>query len=172
MSNEQARADMENILDGVQQQLRNIARVQQERAELTATVTVRKRVTVSVNADGTVIETKFATDIADLSYSEIATAITEAAQKAAAEVAARGQELLEPMRETRARMPKLSDLVEGVPDLTGAIAPLPVVSTAPPGAEERRFRTTAEDGTRSMVFDDVVPGAAEGQGRGVTDSSW
>ncbi|MGK8511909.1 hypothetical protein ACRS5S_29100 [Nocardia asiatica] len=56
MTNEQAKADLADILDGVQEQMRIIARLQQERAELTGRATVRgKRVTVVVNADNAVM---------------------------------------------------------------------------------------------------------------------
>ncbi|WP_245721951.1 YbaB/EbfC family nucleoid-associated protein [Nocardia crassostreae] len=89
MTNERAKADLNDILDGFAQQMRTITQLQKDRAVLTATATVRKRVTVTVNAEGTVIETRFASDIEDLDYEEIAKAVTEAAQQAAAEVVRR-----------------------------------------------------------------------------------
>ncbi|MEV0293212.1 YbaB/EbfC family nucleoid-associated protein [Nocardia sp. NPDC050710] len=174
MANEHARAEMASVLDGVQQQLRAIARVQQERTLLTASATVRRRVTVTVNADGTVIETKFGPDIEDLGYAEIARAVTEAAQQAAAEVARKGQELMSPLHERRARLPKLSDLIEGMPDLTAAMPTPPPVSTAAPGSAERQELTAAAaDGSGPMAFSDVETLSPEhADGRGVTDSSW
>ncbi|MGW6724409.1 YbaB/EbfC family nucleoid-associated protein [Nocardia sp. NPDC055029] len=160
MANESARATMESALAGLQQQFKNITRVQEERAQLTASATVRKRVTVTVNADGTVIETKFSTDIGDLGYSEIAKAVTEAAQQAAAEVARRSQELLEPMRDQRARLPKLSELIAGMPDLQSEMPVLPEVSTAPPNSRERRDAAGSDGSSEHTAH------------RGVTDSSW
>ncbi|WP_067695729.1 YbaB/EbfC family nucleoid-associated protein [Nocardia jejuensis] len=140
MSNERARADLNDILEGFADQMRTITELQRERAALTATATVRqKRVTVTVNAEGTVIETKFGSGIEDLDYAEIAKAVTEAAQQASAEVAARGREVLAPVSQNRDRLPKLSDLVPGMPDLSRELrAPEPpVVSTAPPKSPER-----------------------------------
>ncbi|MFD4460654.1 YbaB/EbfC family nucleoid-associated protein [Nocardia sp. NPDC058480] len=135
MTNEQARSDLHTVIDGVQEQFHTIARIQQERAEIIGTATVRKRVTVTVNADNRVIETKFAADIDDLDYAEIAKAVTEAAQQAAAEVARKTAELTAPFQQQRARMPKLSDLIDGMPELR---IPAPVeASLAPPKARDR-----------------------------------
>ncbi|MGW5218872.1 YbaB/EbfC family nucleoid-associated protein [Nocardia sp. NPDC004085] len=164
MTNEQAKAELADILDGVQEQMRIIARLQQERAELTGRATVRgKRVTVVVNADNTVIDTQFGPNIEDLSHAEIAKAVTEAAQQASADVARKTRELVAPLDTHRARMPKLSDLVEGMPDLR---APEPVPApTTPPNARERR---EFSDGS-GMRFTETVE---RDRGGSVTDSSW
>ncbi|MFD4354893.1 YbaB/EbfC family nucleoid-associated protein [Nocardia sp. NPDC058519] len=154
MSNEQAKADLADIIDGVQEQMRAVARIQQARAEITASATVRRRVTVTVNADNKIIETKFGADIEDLGYAEIAKAVTEAAQQASGEVARKVAELMTPFQEQRARMPKISDLVEGMPDfrIPGTVE----ASMAPP--EQRR--DNREDPTRRE------------RGSAATDSSW
>ncbi|MEU0503989.1 YbaB/EbfC family nucleoid-associated protein [Nocardia sp. NPDC005998] len=171
MTNEFAKAEMAAVLDEVQQQFRAIAKVQQQRAELTASATVRKRITVTVNADGTIIETKFASDIDELSYSEIAKAVTEAAQQATAEVMRKAQELMTPLHDRRARLPKLSDLIEGMPDLSAEMPKAPTVSLAPPNAEERR--AFAADDRAPMEFSNVeFVSRQPGADRGVTDSSW
>ncbi|MEV0684051.1 YbaB/EbfC family nucleoid-associated protein [Nocardia sp. NPDC050378] len=147
MTNEHAKAQMEDILETVQQQLRKIGQVQQDRAKLVASATVRKRVTVTVNADYKVIETKFASDVDDLTYTEIAKAVTEAAQQAAAEVARKTRELMAPVQTERARLPKLTELVEGIGDFT---IPQPVeASLEPPNSPEReRLSSDEEDGAR------------------------
>lgn len=140
MSNERARSDLSDILEGFADQMRTITQLQRERAALTETVSVRqKRVTVTVNAEGTIIEIKFSSDIDDLDYPEIAKAVTEAAQQASAQVARRGREVLAPVSQTQNRLPKLADLVPGMPDLSRElrIPEPPVVSTAPPGSAER-----------------------------------
>lgn len=85
----------------------------------------RNRVTVSVNADGMVIETKFGRGIEDLSHAEIAAAVTEAAQTAAGHLAGQHAALLEPLRQRRARLPKLTDLIEDMPDIEQAEPPKP-----------------------------------------------
>lgn len=167
MPNEHTRAELHAVIEQVGQQFRTIARIQRDRADLTASATVRKRVTVTVNADGMVIETKFAGNIDDLEYSEIAKAVTEAAQLAGAEVARKGQALMEPLNDQRARMPKLSDLIDGMPDFA-ANPPEPVpASTAPPSAPGRTVPDSA------MEFDDVeVVRPESARDRGVTDSGW
>ncbi|MBL1075208.1 YbaB/EbfC family nucleoid-associated protein [Nocardia sp. 2] len=162
MSNEYAKNDLQDILDGLSLQLRTITQLQRERAALTASATVRKRVTVTVNADGTVIETKFSADIDDLDYPEIAKAVTEAAQQAAAEVARKGQAVMAPVSRNRDRMPTLTDLIPGMPDLKGelSVPPAPHVSTAPPGSTERGAAHT-----------DSASDAERPRG-GATDSGW
>ncbi|MFB8002137.1 YbaB/EbfC family nucleoid-associated protein [Nocardia sp. NPDC056000] len=164
-NNERARHDLSDILEGFADQMRTITQLQRERAALTASASVRqKRVTVTVNAEGTVIETKFNSEIADLDYPEIAKAITEAAQQAAAEVAQRGRDILAPVSQNRNRLPKLSDLVPGMPDLSRElrIPEPPVVSTAPPKSPER-LATQANDEPESQT--PPRRGAA-------TDSGW
>ncbi|GAB0106449.1 hypothetical protein JMUB6875_54340 [Nocardia sp. JMUB6875] len=162
MVNERARADFADILDDFRDQMRTITQLQQQRAALTASASVRgKRVTVTVNADGTLIETKFGSGIEDLDYPEIAKAVTEAAQQACAEVARRGQEVMAPVSQNRNRLPKLSELVPDMPDLAEElrIPEPPVVSTAPPKSPERR---AAEQ-------DSAEPRQKRG---GATDSGW
>ena len=168
MSNEHAKAEMAAVLDGVREQLQTVARIQNERTQLTASATVRKRVTVAVNADGTVIETKLAAGVEDLTYTEIAKAFTEAAQQAAAAVARQGEDLMRPLHDQRARLPKISDLIAEMPDLHAEIPDPPAVSTAPPGARER-----AEVSKEDLTFSDVESvTSAEERGGGVTDSGW
>nr|WP_232541789.1 YbaB/EbfC family nucleoid-associated protein [Nocardia bovistercoris] len=121
-------------MDQVQEQFRTIARIQGVRAELTGTASVLKgRVRMTVDANGTVVETKFGPSIEDLSYAEIAKAVTDAAQRAAADLAERQSELMRPLDEQRARLPKLSDLIEGMPDLALPNAPKPGPVTAGDG---------------------------------------
>lgn len=166
MTNEQAKAELAAIMDGVQEQMRTIARIQQQRAELTASATTRgKKVTVTVNADNTLIDVKFSADIDELSYSEIAKAVVEAAQRAVREISQQTTDLMSPLEIQRSRMPKLSDLVEG---LAGIEIPDPVAaSTERPAAAARR-----------KVFDGSgpPPGGDEPddtrRGKSVTDSSW
>ncbi|GGK57592.1 YbaB/EbfC family nucleoid-associated protein [Nocardia camponoti] len=148
MTNDQAKADLADIIDGVQEQLRAVARIQQARSEITASATVRRRVTVTVNADNQVIDTKFSTDIDDLEYAEIAKAVTEAARQASAEVARKMGELMTPFQTQRARMPKLSDLIDGMPDLS--IPPTVAAPLTPPARRTddepaREYRGAATD---------------------------
>ncbi|WP_067464120.1 YbaB/EbfC family nucleoid-associated protein [Nocardia amamiensis] len=173
MTNELAKSEMAALLEEVQEQLRTVAKVQQERAQLVGSASARgKRVTVFVNADGTVIETRFGPGIEDLSYAEIAKAITEAAQAAAVDVAHKGQQLLAPLHDRRARLPKLSDLIEDMPDFASQVPQPPRASTAPPGAAERQVHAAGPD-DGSMRFSNVEAYDHDGTtDRGVTDSSW
>lgn len=155
MVNERLQADMMTMLDGLGEQLRGIAEVQLRRSRLTATGSAcEDRILATVNADGLLIRTEFADDIADLTYEEIAQGMTEAVQQAAAEVGAISEKLLAPLRERKAALPKLSDIIEGAPDL-GARMPI-----APPAPKNiREFDVPAPgsfDGTvsRSLVSDD------------------
>jgi hypothetical protein len=132
MVNERLQADMATMLEGLQEQLHGIAELQRQRSLLTATAVVcDKRIQVTVNADGMLVQTLFAEDIADLSYDEIATAMTSAVQAATVEVMRRSRELMQPLVERKTRLPKLSDIIEGAPDL-GAM--IPVAPPPPPGA--------------------------------------
>ncbi|GAA5067104.1 YbaB/EbfC family nucleoid-associated protein [Nocardia callitridis] len=170
MTNAHAKEEMAKLLDQARDQLRDIGRVQQERAQLTASATVRKKVTVTVNADGTVIETKFAAGYEELSASELAKAVTTAAQQAATDVADKARELMAPLSERRARLPKLSELIDGMPDFSSDIPTPPPVSLAPPNAKERR--ADVEDGATPRFSNvEVVDRERVGDG-GVTDTSW
>ncbi|WP_254854111.1 YbaB/EbfC family nucleoid-associated protein [Nocardia donostiensis] len=155
--------------------MRMIAQVQNARSQLTSSASTRKkRVNVTVNADGIVIATKFGPRVEDLSYSELAKAFTEAAQAAAADVARKGQELMAPLHDRRARLPKLSDLIEGMPDVSGMTPPAPEVTTAPPDtAVGRVYGAGPEDESVVMEFSDVEPHDQHSwTNRGVTDTSW
>lgn len=175
MTNQGNDGDAESIIDAFQDQMRAIAKVQQERVALTASATSRdKTVTVTVNANGVVIETKFFSGIDQLSYERIARTVTETAQQAADEVARKNSELTAPLAENRARLPKLSEVIDGMPDFDTEIPTEPPVSTAPPDAPERT--ADPEDAADEMVFTDVEEYDHNGEsGRralGVTDSSW
>lgn len=164
-------------MESYQQQMQLVAQLQQQRARLTATASVRdKRVSVTVNANSVVIETEFADDIGELSYDEIAAAVTEAAQKASEEVTRRAQELAQPLLAERAARPKLSDMLEGIPEFR--MPEEPVVPTAAPGSAERAVFDAAEESAAeesAMTFTDVEEyDHRQNPGRppAVSDSSW
>lgn len=173
MSSDNGEAEAASILDGLTAQLREIAEASQQRVQLMANGTAAGgRVTVTVNADGVVIATKFSGDIGDLTYEEIAKAVTTAAQKAAEDVLRQSRELLQPYRDRRATMPRLSDLIEGLPDV-GALAPTapPPASLAPPNARERlaQYTEPAPRFSNAVDYDDWN---SDQRNRGATDSSW
>ncbi|MRH92847.1 YbaB/EbfC family DNA-binding protein [Nocardia sp. SYP-A9097] len=151
MSNERVRAEMQAVLAEVREQARLAAHLQQQRAQLTASATLYDCVTVTVNADGTIIDTRFGPDIADYRYDEIARAVTAAAHAATAELGRRMQQLLRPFEERRSRLPKLSDVVEGLPDYRAIMQ-----------------RIVRESATGATDFTDSGPS----RGGGFTDSGW
>jgi hypothetical protein len=149
MPSDWAKAELASIREDFAERMRQIGDLQRKRVALTASSSVlHGRITVTVNADGTVVETRFAANIGDLTYTEIASGVTQAAQTASAEVARKVRELMQPLHEGRGRMPKLSAFVEGLDEFETLIPVAPPVSTAPPRSEER----PAE---KAMEFTDV-----------------
>lgn len=150
MANEFLKTELASMVDEFQVQMRVLVEYQQKRAQLIATGTaLQRRVTVVVNADGVVIETRFDPDLG-LELHELAAAVTEAAQAAATELARKTAELTKPIQERRDRMPKLSDLIEEVPDFTEHVPEFIAASTAAPNAPERQRHNES-----GMVFTDV-----------------
>ncbi|WP_280454930.1 YbaB/EbfC family nucleoid-associated protein [Nocardia brasiliensis] len=171
MTRDFSRGDVAGLMDEVQSQLRNIAQLQRQRTALVGKATVRGgRVTVSVNADGVVIDVKFGRNVEELEYADLARAVLQASQEAAADVMRQTQELMAPIQEDRARLPKLSDLVEGMPDVRSMMPTMDRAPQSKPDAPDRAAAAAADEG---MTFDNVetveqvVP-----KKPGVTDSGW
>ncbi|MCX4093043.1 YbaB/EbfC family nucleoid-associated protein [Nocardia sp. alder85J] len=170
MSNEMAKARLADLMDTVRTGIESIARTQQEQARLTATATAAgKRVTVTVNAQGVVVEVRFSDDVADLTYPEIARAVTAATQTAAAEVQRRTREMLDRLRADQSQMPRLSEFLGGIPDVLDLMPSPPEVSTAPPKAHAR-----TETGDGSTTFADVErwEHGSDSATSPVADKSW
>ncbi|WP_405162026.1 YbaB/EbfC family nucleoid-associated protein [Nocardia sp. NBC_01499] len=141
MDNDRTKGDLADLLDTVNLHIRSIADAQRQRVELTATATAGKgRVRITVNADGVVIETEFADDIDELDYDEIADAVTEATQEAASEVARRANELIAPIQRSRSRLPSLSEIVGGLPDLQARVPEPQRASFDSPSARDNADR--------------------------------
>ncbi|MFE6862794.1 YbaB/EbfC family nucleoid-associated protein [Nocardia sp. NPDC057668] len=137
MANEHEKAQLADLVDMVKGSLAMVAHAQEERARLTATAHARgRRVTVTVNADCIVIKTEFSDDIDELTYAEIASAVTAATQEAAGKVQRRAAELLEKLEEQQKLIPTLSEVFPGMPDMAALIPKAPSAPTAPPGARE------------------------------------
>jgi DNA-binding protein YbaB len=129
------RARLDELMDAVHKGMASIAAAQEERARLTATASeAGRRVTVTVNADGIVIETRFAGDIDELSYDEIAAAVTKATQRAAADVRARSADVMSGAQQGFGDIPAFDELAADFPDFTKLVPPAPEVSLAPPPA--------------------------------------
>ncbi|MFI6870191.1 YbaB/EbfC family nucleoid-associated protein [Nocardia sp. NPDC050406] len=159
------------IFEEFTQQMRAVAEASKRRARLTASGTAsRGRVTVTVNADGVVIATRFSSDIEELTYDEIAKAVTAAAQQATAEVARLAAEVMRPVNDQRSRMPKLSELIEGLPDVEAHAPPIPAAPLSAPNSRERLEQQNEPE----VVFtdsQDYEEWRSTGS-TGATDRSW
>lgn len=150
MANEFEKAQLADLVDLVKDSLAMAARAQEERARLTATGQAGgRRVTVTVNADCIVIKTEFSDDIDELTYAEIAAAVTAATQEAATEVQRKAADLMKQVEQQQARIPAMSEFFPDMPDIEAMIPKPPKASTAPPGSRER---TPVEE---TVVFTDV-----------------
>ncbi|MGW0250979.1 YbaB/EbfC family nucleoid-associated protein [Nocardia goodfellowii] len=159
-------AEISGLLSDLRSQMQDIVKMQQRRVKLTGTATTKDRqISVTVNANGVVIETKFGSGIDEYSYDDIAKTITRLAQQAADDVTAKTAELVEPLRAERDRLPKLHEVIPGLPDFQSEIPLEPPVPVSPPGSRDR------DD--EEMVFTDVVDyQERDNTGKGVTDSVW
>ncbi|MFD6391883.1 YbaB/EbfC family nucleoid-associated protein [Nocardia sp. NPDC060259] len=138
MANEAARARLEELADTVREGMDAIARAQQEQSQLTATATAAAgRVSVVVNAENIVIQVRFSDNIDDLSYPEIARAVTTATQDAAAAMHRQTKNLLDTLRSDTARIPRLSEYLPGMPDVHDMIPEPPRAPVTPPSARQR-----------------------------------
>ncbi|MFI5779346.1 YbaB/EbfC family DNA-binding protein [Nocardia sp. NPDC051570] len=142
-------ADVAQLLDSFSAAMAQVSDMRRQRDALTGEASVeRGRITVVVNASGSIERTIFAEDIDDLSYAQIARATLQAAQQAAAEVKHKAEALAGTLQQTRARMPQLPDLIDGMPQLHADIAPPPPAPLTPPG--ERAIGTTETE------FEDAI----------------
>lgn len=155
MTNERRKDDLAEALDDLQRQVRLMTELQQQRAQLTGTGTVRdKYVTITVNADNAVIQTRFSPDIGELSFDEIAEAVTAAAQAAIADVTRKIQKLAEPLAAKQSGMPKLQDMVEELTGVRTEIPPAPPATLVPPSTAEHEFDSTAMVFSASEGYDE------------------
>lgn len=121
MSGEWAGGELSGMMDSLRDQLRDISDFELRRTALTATATALDgAVSVTVNADGQVVDTHFADDLDGISSETLGAAVTSAAQAAAAEVARQATELRAPLLRQHENLPSMSDLMAGLPDLSAA----------------------------------------------------
>jgi DNA-binding protein YbaB len=154
VSNEHVKAQFDDILDGFRRSMDQISAIKNKQAELIATgQAANKRVTVTVDAQGRIVATRFAEDIGDLDYDEISAAVTAAGQAAQDALAEKSAEILRPLREQQARLPRITDLVAGLADIDSYGQDLPAGPDLVPGTAER-------------------DGEATGPGTGVRESLW
>jgi DNA-binding protein YbaB len=125
LSNEAARDRVGDVLSGLRDQLADIAVMQKKQAELKVDGKAADgTVEVTVNAHGQVVKT-----VIDKSYlddhdlEDLGRYVTEAAQAAAGEAGRRVAGLLAPINERHKQLPSLSDIVDGLPDLSDVMPP-------------------------------------------------
>lgn len=113
--------EVEGVVGEFRARAAELGRLYRECAKLTATGTAeRRRVSVTVNADGIAIDVRFGTGIGDLSYDEIAAAVTRASREAVAEVTRLESELMAPMSAGMDTVPT----PESIADFGAAVASL------------------------------------------------
>ncbi|MEU2090956.1 YbaB/EbfC family DNA-binding protein [Nocardia beijingensis] len=147
--NASAAADAADLIDAVGRALSQMRDLRGARDALTASATVKHgRITVVVNVSGSIIETYYAEDINTLSYGQIARATVQAAQTAAAKVAAEQETLLAPAAELRSRMPKPEDLFAGLAELRAQLPTHRPAPLTPPS--ENTLNDRRNDGHRIL----------------------
>jgi len=129
------RAQLDELMDAVREGMQSIVEAQEERVKLTATASESgSRVTVTVNANGIVVETRFAGDIDELSYDEIAAAVTKAAQRASADVRAQSDSVMAAASQGFSGIPGFDEMGADLPDFATFIPSPPKVLPASPPA--------------------------------------
>ncbi|MEC3919241.1 YbaB/EbfC family nucleoid-associated protein [Nocardia sp. CDC160] len=131
-------ARLEGYIEAFREGIDVIAQLQKRRAQLVGTaISQDGRISVAVNADRVIIEIKYADDIDDLTYEEISSVTVAVAQQAAAELDRSVNALFKDFRRGHERMPKLSEFIEGMPDVLDSVPTPPAASIAPPDSRER-----------------------------------
>lgn len=177
---------MEAALDSMHGRMRQLAEIEQQRAELAVSAAMADgSVTVTVNADGHLTDLEFSADISSFSYTEIAAAVVETTRLAVFEVGRRSAELLAPLNDSNAQMPDLSELMEGFLDIE--LPPMRrEVPEEPPAVDSDIVRVAgADDGSvvsahpdeeaPVMEFDDAMDLAevsSEADSSEVADRGW
>jgi len=124
MDNESIRSEFGQVLALVQEQMRDLANVQQQRSTMVGKATAADGlVEVTVNAQRTVVET-----VVDESYleehefAELGGHVTSAAQAAVRQLDRRAETLLAPMNKRRKAVSEISGNVIGLPGFREALA--------------------------------------------------
>ncbi|MGW0265756.1 YbaB/EbfC family nucleoid-associated protein [Nocardia beijingensis] len=105
-------------VEDFQAKVAEIADLQAARALLLGVgTTARRRVRVTVNADGIVTDIKFSGAIGELTPAELADAVTAASRAAVLDVARKAKELMAPLAVDQAEAPKLDDLFAAITSL-------------------------------------------------------
>ncbi|NKY58348.1 YbaB/EbfC family nucleoid-associated protein [Nocardia flavorosea] len=150
-------------MESYHRQMQAIEEFRRRRARLTASGSAQgNTVTVTVNADNLVVETRFADNIGELGYDDIAAAVTEAATAASAAMAVKTEEITRALIAERRNAPELSDLFADLPVFPETGRP----GTAPESSERPH-------GDRTATHDDFDTAVARRPVRSrISDSGW
>ncbi|MFW0783840.1 YbaB/EbfC family nucleoid-associated protein [Gordonia sp. CPCC 206044] len=126
--------DVDSLMGSLNSLVGEITDARNKVAALTATASeLDGRVTVAVNARGIVIDTILDEDVfTQVTPHRLSSAITSAAQKAAAEVNATAAEVWQPINDRRNDLPRASDALEGLPNIDGLLGTPPEPPLTPP----------------------------------------
>ncbi|MGF6885031.1 DNA-binding protein YbaB [Nocardia sp. GAS34] len=157
MANEALKAQVAELMKSVQDYAAATARARERREQLMVTAEAADgRVSVTVNADGVVIDVQFADDVDDLDYGEIAAAVRVAAQDAAAAAVRESAEITDVTSLAR-DLPGFSEILPGLPDfdqIRTMFPPAPRAPTDLPGSPSRTApQADRQRGNRSEVND-------------------
>jgi DNA-binding protein YbaB len=124
VSNDSIRNDFGQVLALVQEQMRDLSNIQQQRSTMMAMATAADgMVEVTVNAQRTVVKTVVDESyLEDHEFAELGGHITSAAQAAVRQLDKRSEALLAPMNERRKAVSEISGNVIGLPGFREALA--------------------------------------------------
>lgn len=115
--------DFAKVVTDFQAKMADLTRIQEERTQLVGVGTAsRRRVRVTVNADGIAVDITFAGDIGALGFAEIAAAVTEASRAAVLDVAGKSTALMGATILEQQAPPPMDDLlatIRGLRDQLG-----------------------------------------------------
>jgi DNA-binding protein YbaB len=134
MTNDTARHDFAEVLALVQDQMRDLAQLQEKRRLLTATAYAADN-TVEVTVDAQRTVTKVVIDesyLEDFEFADLGELIAGAAREAAEDVERQGAALLAPMTERRGEISALSGAILDVPEFPEALANLTSIAPVAP----------------------------------------
>lgn len=136
--NERLAEQTNQMIDNFQQVLGKIADARRMGEAMTASAAAEYgRITVTVDASGSIVRTEFSDDVSDLGYGAIARGILQAAQQAAAEVRRKHEELTAPLQALRSGMPGIEEGMARLAGLRDQVpAPVPAPLTSPSEREQ------------------------------------
>lgn len=160
MQDDKGLGDIAELMDSLRSQMGAIADIEHQAAQLTASAAVHdERIVVTVNADGHLIDIQFSEKVNSLSYPEIGAGILAAGKAAAADVRQQAEELIAPLREQRAQVPALHEMIAGLPDLQAEMPiPPPVLTEIVDSVEETPVEHTVGPVSLTVPEDDEVVG--------------